>query len=76
MVLDHLGNTACSLLFLSIIGLILLREFIKRWRLTLRIASGDESLLKDGGVTMKIVTDAPPGSEFVDNVPAVEIKDE
>tara|TARA_Y100001970_G_C14247205_1_gene869136 strand:+ start:4719 stop:4949 length:231 start_codon:yes stop_codon:yes gene_type:complete len=75
MVLDHFGNTFCSLIFLSIIGLILLREFVKRWRLTLRMASGDESLLKDGSITVKTITDAPPGSNFVDNVPAVEIKE-
>ena len=39
------------------------------------ISSGDESLLSDGSISMKTVTDAPPGSAIVSQVPAVEIKE-
>jgi hypothetical protein len=40
------------------------------------LAAGDESLLTDGSVSMKTVTDGPPGSSIVNQVPAVLIVDE
>ena len=52
---------------------ILFREVVKRWRLGLRMAAGDESLLNDGSVSMKTITDAPPGSVIVLHTPATPL---
>ncbi len=75
MALSGLINGVIALTILGIVGLILLWEFVKRWRINLRVSSGDESLLSDGSISMKTVTDAPPGSAIVSRVPAVEIKE-
>ncbi len=75
MALSGLINGVIALTILGIVGLILLREFVKRWRINLRVSSGDESLLSDGSISMKTVTDAPLGSAIVSQVPAVEIKE-
>ena len=67
--------------FLIIAGTVLLicfiifRVIVKRWRLGLRMAAGDESLLSDGSVSMKTITDAPPGSVIVPHTPATRIED-
>ncbi len=45
-------------------------EVLKRWRVVLRLAALDESLLSDGGVTVETITDAPSGSAIVPGVPA------
>ncbi len=57
------------------LGIILAREILKRWRLGLRVAAGDESLLSDSSVSMKTITDAPEGSVIVSHVPATPIDD-
>ena len=51
------------------------REIIKRWRIGLRMAAGDESLLTDNSVSVKTITDAPQGSVIVSHVPAKIIDD-
>ena len=67
--------------FLIIAGTVLLicfiifRVIVKRWRLGLRMAAGDESLLSDGSVSMKTITDAPPGSVIVPHPPATPLDD-
>ena len=67
--------------FLIIAGTVLLicfiifRVIVKRWRLGLRMAAGDESLLSDGSVSMKTITDAPPGSVIVPHSPATPLDD-
>ncbi|DAC67619.1 TPA: hypothetical protein HA325_00540 [Candidatus Thalassarchaeaceae archaeon] len=67
--------------FLIIAGTVLLicfiifRVIVKRWRLGLRMAAGDESLLSDGSVSMKTITDAPPGSVIVPHTPATPLDD-
>ena len=76
MNLESLLNLILALLILSAVSVLLLRELIKRWRIGLRLAAGDESLLADGSVSMKTVTDGPPGSSIVNQVPAVLIVDE
>ena len=58
-----------------LICLILIREIVKRWRLGLRMAAGDESLLDDGAVSMKTITAAPEGSVIVPHTPATRIED-
>lgn len=76
MNLESLLNLILALLILSAVAVLLLRELIKRWRIGLRLAAGDESLLTDGSVSMKTVTDGPSGSSIVNQVPAVLIVDE
>lgn len=76
MNLESLLNLILALLILSAVAVLLLRELIKRWRIGLRLAAGDESLLTDGSVSMKTVTDGPLGSSIVNQVPAVLIVDE
>ena len=76
MNIESLLNLILALLILSAVTVLLLRELIKRWRIGLRLAAGDESLLTDGSVSMKTVTDGPPGSSIVNQVPAVLIVDE
>ena len=58
-----------------IICFILFREVVKRWRLGLRMAAGDESLLDDGSVSMKTITDAPEGSVIVPHTPATPLNE-
>ena len=55
MNLESLLNLILALLILSAVSVLLLRELIKRWRIGLRLAAGDESLLTDGSVSMKAV---------------------
>jgi hypothetical protein len=74
--LESLLNLILALLILSVVAVLLLRELIKRWRIGLRLAAGDESLLTDDSVSMKTVTDGPLGSSIVNQVPAVLIVDE
>lgn len=57
------------------LGFILAREILKRWRLSLRVAAGDESLLSDTSISMKTITDAPEGSVIVSHVPATPLDD-
>jgi len=56
-----------------LICFILFRQVVKRWRLGLRMAAGDESLLSDGSVSIKTITDAPPGSVIVPHTPATPL---
>ena len=60
MNLESLLNLILALLILSAVAVLLLRALIKRWRIGLRSAAGYETLLTDGSVSMKSVTDGPP----------------
>ncbi len=51
-------------------------EAIKRWRVNLRLSALDEGLLEYGGVSVEVITDAPPGSRLGSGVPADLIMDE
>ena len=73
--LETILNFSIFILTLLFVGFFLLREFIKRWRIGLRISAGDESLLTDSSVSMKTITDAPRGSVIVPHVPAQIIDD-
>ncbi len=67
----------CSALVILGVGSFVIFEILKRWRVGLRVSSLDESLLHDEGVSVEVITDAPPGSsmvagtvaEFVENRP-------
>ncbi|MCS5532062.1 MAG: hypothetical protein NZ780_04565 [Candidatus Poseidoniales archaeon] len=73
--LDSIANLLIVVVTLLILGFILAREVIKRWRIGLRITAADESLLTDNSVSVKMITDAPEGSVIVSHVPAIEINE-
>ena len=73
--LDSIANLLIVVVTLLILGFILAREVIKRWRIGLRITVADESLLTDNSVSVKMITDAPEGSVIVSHVPAIEINE-
>ena len=73
--LDSIANLLIVVVPLLILGFILAREVIKRWRIGLRITVADESLLTDNSVSVKMITDAPEGSVIVSHVPAIEINE-
>ncbi|MEC9350562.1 MAG: hypothetical protein VX191_00505 [Candidatus Thermoplasmatota archaeon] len=73
--LDSIANLLILVVTLLILGFILTREVIKRWRIGLRITAADESLLTDNSVSVKMITDAPEGSVIVSHVPAIEINE-
>ena len=75
MAMESLLNFLVIAVTVLLICLILIREIVKRWRLGLRMAAGDESLLDDGSVSMKTITDAPEGSVIVPHTPATRIED-
>ena len=75
MTMESLLNFLVIAVTVLLICLILIREIVKRWRLGLRMAAGDESLLDDGAVSMKTITDAPEGSVIVPHTPATRIED-
>ena len=72
---DSIANLLILVVTLLILGFILAREVIKRWRIGLRITAADESLLTDNSVSVKMITDAPEGSVIVSHVPAIEINE-
>ena len=76
MDMESLLNFLVIAVTVLLICLILIREIVKRWRLGLRMAAGDESLLDDGAVSMKTITDAPEGSVIVPHTPATRIEDD
>ena len=75
MDMESLLNFLVIAVTVLLICLILIREIVKRWRLGLRMAAGDESLLDDGAVSMKTITDAPEESVIVPHTPATRIED-
>ena len=68
-------NLLIVIVTLLFVGFFFIREIIKRWRIGLRMAAGDESLLTDNSVSVKTITDAPQGSVVVSHVPAKIIDD-
>ena len=73
--LETILNLLIVIVTLLFVGFFFIREIIKRWRIGLRMAAGDESLLTDNSVSMKTITDAPQGSVIVSHVPAKVIDD-
>ena len=73
--IDPILNFLIAFITLLIIGAVLLREGVKRWRIGLRMSSRDESLLSDNSVSVKTITDAPEGSAIVSHVPAKVLED-
>ena len=73
--LETILNLLIVIVTLLFVGFFFIREIIKRWRIGLRMAAGDESLLTDNSVSVKTITDSPQGSVVVSLVPAKIIDD-
>lgn len=73
--LETILNLLIVVVTLLFVGFFFIREIIKRWRIGLRMAAGDESLLTDNSASVKTITDAPQGSVIVSHVPAKIIDD-
>ena len=73
--LETILNLLIVFVTLLFVGFFFIREIVKRWRIGLRMAAGDESLLTDNSVSVKTITDAPQGSVIVSHVPAKIIDD-
>lgn len=65
----------CSALIIFGIGSYVVFEGLKRWRVGLRLSALDESLLYDDGVTVEVITDAPPGSSVIGGAVAEFVED-
>ena len=76
MVAQSLIAWICSAVTLFVLLAMVVFEILKRWRVGLRLASLDESLLEDEGVSIDTITDAPKGSQVIaGHVPAILIGD-
>ncbi len=60
----------CSILVIFAVSSYVIFEGLKRWRVGLRLAALDESLLDDDGVNVEEIMDAPIGSSVVPGVVA------
>ena len=69
-----LADVAAVIVLLLIVFLVL-REFVFRWRIRLRILMGDGELLNDSRVKVIEVIQAPEGSMVVDAIRMVAVED-
>ncbi|MBR79610.1 MAG: hypothetical protein CMA88_02350 [Euryarchaeota archaeon] len=66
MATQEVVSWGCSVLVILGIGYYVVLEMLKRWRVGLRLAALDESLIEDGGVMVEEIMEAPLGSVVVD----------
>lgn len=66
----------CSFLVISLLIGTIIYEIIKRWRLSLRLVTLDESLLNDRSIIIEDLIDAPEGSKIVQKIPAYPINND
>ena len=69
-----LADVAAVVVLLLIVFLVL-REFVFRWRIRLRVLMGDSELLNDSRVKVTEVIQAPEGSMVVDAIRMVAVED-
>lgn len=69
-----LADVAAVVVLLLIVFLVL-REFVFRWRIRLRVLMGDSELLNDSRVKVIEVIQAPEGSMVVDAIKMVAVED-
>ena len=65
MATQEVVSWGCSALIMLGIGYYVVLEILKRWRVGLRLAALDESLLEDDGVMVEEILEAPLGSVVV-----------
>ena len=76
MATQEVVSWGCSILVMVGIGDYVVFEILKRWRVGLRLAALDESLIEDGGVKVEEILEAPLGSVVVDGVVAEFLGDD
>ena len=69
-----LADVAAVVVLLLIVFLVL-REFVFRWRIRLRVLMGDGEILNDSRVKVIEVIQAPEGSMVVDAIRMVAVED-
>lgn len=69
-----LADVAAVIVLLLIVFLVL-REFVFRWRIRLRVLMGDGEILNDSRVKVIEVIQAPEGSMVVDAIRMVAVED-
>ena len=74
MMLGLIDASAVVVLFLLLI--LVAREFVFRWRVRLRVVTGDERLLEDSRVKIVNITQGPEGSREVDALRMVPLGEE
>ena len=75
MVPGDMAAWACSIFVLITITTYVIFEGLKRWRVGLRLAALDESLLNDDGVNVEEIMDVPVGSNIVAGLVAEFVED-
>ena len=70
----ELADVAAVVVLLLIVFLVL-REFVFRWRIRLRVLMGDAALLNDSRVKVIEIVQAPEGSVTVDAIRMVAVED-
>ena len=68
-------NDVAAVVVLLLIVFLVLREFVFRWRIRLRVLMGDSELLNDSRVKVTEVIQAPEGSMVVDAIRMVAVED-
>ena len=63
-----------ALAIVSLLLVIVAREIVFRWRVRLRVVTGDESLLEDNRVKIVNMTQGPEGSREVNALRMVPLK--
>ena len=76
MATQEVVSWGCSALIMLGIGYYVVLEILKRWRVGLRLAALDESLLEDHGVMVEEIMEAPLGSVVVDGAVAEFLGDD
>ena len=65
-----------ALVIVSLLLVIVAREIVFRWRVRLRVVTGDESLLEDNRVKIVNMTQGPEGSREVNALRMVPLKED
>ena len=74
MMLELIDISAVMIVFLLLI--LVAREIVFRWRVRLRVVTGDESLLEDSRVKIVNITQGPEGSREVNALRVVPLEEE
>jgi hypothetical protein len=72
--LELIDISAVMIVFLLLI--LVAREIVFRWRVRLRVVTGDESLLEDSRVKIVNITQGPEGSREVNALRMVPLEEE
>ena len=65
-----------ALVIVSLLLVIVAREIVFRWRVRLRVVTGDESLLEDNRVKIVNMTQGPEGSREVNALRMVPLEED